>query len=145
MFACGRPNRVLLGVGCHRPNSFGRPDVFNFGRDVSDVRRARRHFTALLGNEIDDLRARADIELVISELVTNAIRHAGGNGTLRLSTNDRDVRIEVDDGQQEIRPRSADVNEFGGRGLALVATLTRRWGVVKHGTGKTVWAEMSAT
>ncbi len=114
---------------------------FVFGDEVADVRRARDYAAHVLRDNYDGAPARADIVLVVSELVTNAIRHAGGHGALRLVVGLDNVRIEVDDHQTRLRPRSTDVNLRGGRGLALVAAVSARWGVVTRHDGKTVWAE----
>ncbi|XRQ09258.1 SpoIIE family protein phosphatase, partial [Actinomadura welshii] len=67
-------------------------------------------------------------ELIVSELVTNAVRHAGGPVRLRL-IRDRSLICEVSDGSETApRPRRARVFDEGGRGLLLVAQLTQRWG-----------------
>ena len=119
---------------------------FVFGDEVADVGRARDYAAHVLRDTPHGAPARADIVLVVSELVTNAIRHAGGHGALRLVVGLDDVRIEVDDHQTRLRPGSTDVNSKGGRGLALVAAMSARWGVVTRPDGKTVWAEcLSAT
>ena len=80
-------------------------------------------------------------ELVVSELVTNAIRHAEPPIQLRL-IHDTSLICEVSDGANTAphlrRARSFDE---GGRGLLLVAQLTDRWGTRQTGTGKTIWAE----
>ncbi|WP_065966776.1 SpoIIE family protein phosphatase [Streptomyces sparsogenes] len=80
-------------------------------------------------------------ELVVSELVTNAIRHAEGPITLRL-IHDRSLICEVSDGSNTApHLRRARVFDEGGRGLLLVAQLSRRWGSRHSATGKTIWAE----
>ncbi|MFJ3305903.1 SpoIIE family protein phosphatase [Streptomyces sp. NPDC086549] len=82
-------------------------------------------------------------ELVASELVTNAIRHATGPVRLRL-LRDRALICEVSDGSATSprmrRPRSEDE---GGRGLFLVARLTERWGTRYTTDGKIIWTEQS--
>ncbi|HEY5874406.1 MAG TPA: ATP-binding protein [Ilumatobacteraceae bacterium] len=118
-----------------------RLDRFVFGDDVADVGRARDYAEHVLRHTPHGAPARAEIVLVVSELVTNAIRHAGGHGALRLVVGLDGVRIQVDDHQPRLRPRSTDVNQNGGRGLALVAAISARWGVVTRHDGKTVWAE----
>ncbi|NYI06905.1 SpoIIE family protein phosphatase [Allostreptomyces psammosilenae] len=80
-------------------------------------------------------------ELVVSELVTNAIRHAGGPIELRL-IHDHTLICEVSDGSSSApHLRRARVYDEGGRGLMLVAQLTGRWGSRQTPTGKTIWAE----
>jgi PAS domain S-box-containing protein len=81
--------------------------------------------------------------LVVSELVTNAIRHAESPIQLRL-IRDRTLICEVSDGSSTAphlcRARALDE---GGRGLLLVSQLTERWGTRQTQHGKTIWAEQS--
>ncbi len=80
-------------------------------------------------------------ELIVSELVTNAIRHGRAPIRLRL-IKDRSLICEVADGSDTAphlrRARSFDE---GGRGLFLVAQLSSRWGSRHTGEGKIIWAE----
>lgn len=80
-------------------------------------------------------------ELVVSELVTNAIRYGQPPIQLRL-IHDRSLICEVSDGSSTApHLRRARIFDEGGRGLLLVAQLTQRWGT-RHGPhGKTIWAE----
>ncbi|MFG2592335.1 SpoIIE family protein phosphatase [Streptomyces sp. NPDC048438] len=80
-------------------------------------------------------------ELVVSELVTNAIRYASGPIRLRL-IREPNLVCEVSDGSSTApHLRRARVFDEGGRGLFLVAQLTQRWGTRYTATGKTIWAE----
>ncbi|MFJ8884839.1 SpoIIE family protein phosphatase [Streptomyces sp. NPDC102402] len=80
-------------------------------------------------------------ELVVSELVTNAIRYGGDPIRLRLIL-DAALICEVVDGSSTApHLRRARIYDEGGRGLLLVASLTERWGTRYSGTGKTIWAE----
>ncbi|MGR3932808.1 SpoIIE family protein phosphatase [Streptomyces sp. BRA346] len=80
-------------------------------------------------------------ELVVSELVTNAIRHAEGPIQLRL-IRDRTLICEVSDASSTApHMRRARLSDEGGRGLLLVAQLTQRWGTRHTHTGKTIWCE----
>ncbi|MFI0815255.1 SpoIIE family protein phosphatase [Streptomyces sp. NPDC021098] len=80
-------------------------------------------------------------ELVVSELVTNAIRHAEGPIQLRL-IRDRTLICEVSDASSTSpHMRRARLSDEGGRGLLLVAQLTQRWGTRHTHTGKTIWCE----
>ncbi|MFE2487681.1 SpoIIE family protein phosphatase [Streptomyces mirabilis] len=82
-------------------------------------------------------------ELVVSELVTNAIRYATGPIQLRLIREDALI-CEISDGSSTSpHLRRARLNDEGGRGLFLVAELTHRWGTRYTPTGKTIWAEQS--
>ncbi|MFJ3308927.1 SpoIIE family protein phosphatase [Streptomyces sp. NPDC086549] len=80
-------------------------------------------------------------ELVVSELVTNAIRYGVPPIQLRL-IRDRALICEVSDGSSTSpHLRRAHAFDEGGRGLLLVAQLTQRWGSRQTGSGKTIWAE----
>ncbi|MEV0534138.1 SpoIIE family protein phosphatase [Kitasatospora sp. NPDC050463] len=80
-------------------------------------------------------------ELVLSELVTNAIRYAGGPVQVRLIRAER-LTCEVSDpSATQPRMRRARLTDEGGRGLYLVAQLTGRWGSRYTRNGKTIWAE----
>ena len=85
----------------------------------------------------------SDLALVVTELVANAVRHAGTDITVRLSRLGDGVRVEVTDGStRPLRPRSATMADEGGRGLLLVDALSSRYGVEAERTGKLVWAEL---
>ncbi|KLL12931.1 SpoIIE family protein phosphatase [Protofrankia coriariae] len=80
-------------------------------------------------------------ELVVSELVTNAIRYATEPIRLRL-IRDRTLICEVSDGSSTSpRLRHSRTTDEGGRGLFLVAQFTQRWGARYTPRGKTIWAE----
>ncbi|MFI1393006.1 SpoIIE family protein phosphatase [Streptomyces griseoaurantiacus] len=80
-------------------------------------------------------------ELVVSELVTNAIRHATGPIQLRL-IKDLTLICEVSDGSSTSPYlRRARLYDEGGRGLLMVAELTERWGTRHTRSGKIIWAE----
>jgi PAS domain S-box-containing protein len=85
------------------------------------------------------------MELVVSELVTNAIRYATGPIRLRL-IRERTLVCEVFDGGATAphlrHPRATDE---GGRGLLLVSQVSRRWGTRFLAEGKVIWAEQSLT
>ncbi|MFF9808152.1 sodium/proline symporter PutP [Streptomyces coeruleorubidus] len=80
-------------------------------------------------------------ELIVSELVTNAIRHATGPVRLRL-IRDRSLMCEVSDASSTSpRLRHARTTDEGGRGLLIVAQLAQRWGTRYTTTGKIIWTE----
>ncbi|MGP4102937.1 ATP-binding protein [Nonomuraea sp. KM90] len=84
-------------------------------------------------------------DLLVSELVTNAVQHAGGPVRLRLSAADGVLRCEVGDGGPGLpRPRPATPDDEGSRGLALVAALASAWGSTRTRRGKVVWFELPA-
>ncbi|NUU26077.1 MAG: SpoIIE family protein phosphatase [Streptomycetaceae bacterium] len=80
-------------------------------------------------------------ELVVSELVTNAVRYGGAPITLRLICGDVLVCEVSDPSNTQPRLRRAHTTDEGGRGLFLVAQLTKRWGSRYQQSGKTIWAE----
>jgi DNA-binding NarL/FixJ family response regulator len=114
-----------------------------FEQDAQSPRAARRFVTqALTGWDDGDLTD--TVTLLVSELVTNAVIHAGSEVEVMVRLTATAARIEVTDASAEsIAPREAGANETSGRGLALVGTLARRWGVrPAPGGGKTVWFEV---
>ncbi|MEH0573206.1 SpoIIE family protein phosphatase [Streptomyces sp. B21-108] len=82
-------------------------------------------------------------ELVVSELVTNALRYAGGPIGLRLIREKVLVCEVTDPSNTQPRLRRARTTDEGGRGLFLVAQLTSRWGSRYGEHGKTIWAEQA--
>lgn len=86
-----------------------------------------------------------DIALVVTELVANAVRHAGTDIEISITHITRGVRLEVKDGSRRpLRQRTALTSDEGGRGLLLVDALSNRYGVVGEPDGKRVWVEMVA-
>ncbi|MFF7449391.1 MULTISPECIES: SpoIIE family protein phosphatase [unclassified Streptomyces] len=81
-------------------------------------------------------------ELLVSEVVGNAVRFAGRPITLRLLRTDV-LRCEVEDDSTVVpRMRHARLSDEGGRGLFLVDQLAQRWGATRVSTGKVVWFEL---
>ncbi|WP_416980884.1 SpoIIE family protein phosphatase [Streptomyces sp. T028] len=109
-------------------------------RDPAAVSHFRAAVTEQLASwSLDELAFTT--ELVASELVTNAIRHATGPVQLRL-LRDRALICEVSDGSSTSpRLRRARTEDEGGRGLFLVAQLTERWGTRYTTDGKIIWTE----
>ncbi|MFE2284123.1 SpoIIE family protein phosphatase [Streptomyces sp. NPDC059443] len=98
---------------------------------------ARRALTRWGLEELQD-----SLELLVSEVVTNAVRYAERPVTLRLLKTDV-LRCEVgDDSPQLPRQRRARDDDEGGRGLFLVNRMARRWGATRLSSGKVVWFEL---
>jgi anti-sigma regulatory factor (Ser/Thr protein kinase) len=110
--------------------------------DPAIVASARRQVAERLANwGLHD--AAFTTELVVSELVTNAIRHAQSPIQLRL-IRDRTLICEVSDGSSTApHLRRARAFDEGGRGLLLVSRLALRWGTRQTPHGKTIWAEQA--
>ncbi|MFD9289064.1 SpoIIE family protein phosphatase [Streptomyces sp. NPDC060030] len=109
--------------------------------DAAPGRARRLARRALSRWGLDDLSD--EVELLVSEVVTNAVRYAERPVTLRLLRTDI-LRCEVgDDAPQLPRQRRARETDEGGRGLFLVNRLARRWGATRLSTGKVVWFEMA--
>jgi hypothetical protein len=86
-----------------------------------------------------------DAHLVVSELVTNAMIHAGTDIDLTLSEHRRSVRIAVRDHNHDLPVEQHGRSDEHGRGLAIVAELSTAWGVLPHADGgKVVWAVFDA-
>ncbi|MEB8343416.1 ATP-binding protein [Streptomyces endophyticus] len=84
-----------------------------------------------------------EARLIVSELVTNAIKHGSGAVKLRVQYGSHQVRIEVTDGSRApARRRRAGTNDVSGRGLFLVACLSQRWGTTHD--GRTTYAVVPA-
>ncbi|WP_435972648.1 ATP-binding SpoIIE family protein phosphatase [Streptomyces sp. Qhu_M48] len=82
-------------------------------------------------------------ELVVSELVGNALRYGNGPGELRLLRGERLVVEVSDTGPDLPQIQHAELSDEGGRGLQLINMLCRRWGSCRTATGKVVWAEQN--
>ncbi|WUW53883.1 SpoIIE family protein phosphatase [Streptomyces sp. NBC_01456] len=115
---------------------------WNLAPEARSVARARE----LARDQLTDwgLQGLVDTtELLVSELVTNALRHGHGEIRLRLLL-DRTLVCEVWDADlaQPRRRRARDTDE-GGRGLQLVGLLSEGWGSRRTPRGKTVWFELA--
>ncbi len=103
-----------------------------------------RHFieSALQGQPVPVQNV---VTLLVSELATNAVRHAGSYFTVCVEVADGVVRVEVTDpsGAMPVR-RSPAPTDVGGRGLHIVDRLADEWGVVPASpVGKTVWFKVA--
>ncbi len=107
----------------------------------------RRLVSDLLAADADDV-AVCDAALVLSELLSNALRHAGPlpGGKLRVAwtLDASSIRVSVRDGGADTRPELGRPTQatIGGRGLRIVEKLSRRWGASSDEEGTTVWARV---
>jgi len=107
---------------------------------VSDVRRRVR--AVLAGWDAGSVEA--ELLLLLTELTSNVVRHAGTPFDVTLVWDGSRVRCEVADGDPTApRLRDPAPDDPGGRGLHLVSELADRWGVREAESGKTVWFELT--
>lgn len=104
-------------------------------RFVRDVLRSRR----ICDRVVDT------VELLTSEVVTNAIVHARSGPQLAVRVDDAVVRVAVRDGSKEMPVRRrGHVDDLSGRGVVIVDELASAWGVEREcGGGKRVWFEVA--
>ncbi|MDE3719869.1 ATP-binding protein [Nocardiopsis sp. N85] len=113
---------------------------------------AAREISAVLLREWDMTHLSPDVAVVVSELVTNAVRHGGpllpigaGEAGIQLSlmrSGSEFICAVRDGGDRLPLRRRADATMEGGRGLALVSAFAREWGVIPTPPGgKFVWAQ----
>lgn len=117
---------------------------------AASVAVARQRLTADLSAAGVVHAAVGDAALVVSELLSNAIRHArplpGASLQVAWAVDDESVEVAVSDGGAPTRPHPghASVSSLGGRGLDIVEYLARTWGVRTDPAGLTVWAILAA-
>ncbi|MER6157670.1 SpoIIE family protein phosphatase [Streptomyces sp. NPDC001868] len=135
------PDDVALLLARTRALGTGQVATWELEAEPAAVASARASVTRQLDDwGLEELEFTA--ELVVSELVTNAIRYGRPPVRLRL-IHDRTLLCEVSDsGGTTPHLRRARVYDEGGRGLLLVAQLAQHWGTRRSRRGKTVWAEL---
>ncbi|MGK5531720.1 ATP-binding protein [Streptomyces sp. URMC 129] len=84
-----------------------------------------------------------DVVLVVSELVSNALRHGHGAPVLRMAGTPLRVRVEVTDDSPAPPVRRESGPAGGGLGLRMIDRLAADWGTSPLATGKIVWCEMA--
>jgi serine/threonine-protein kinase RsbW len=110
-----------------------------FPNDPQSVPAARRFAMGFLsGASADTLEA---VELMVSELATNCVRHTDSGFELTIARTGHDIRVEATDGAGgQPTMRSPQPTEPSGRGLKIIDMLSQAWGVEHHSAkGKTVW------
>lgn len=116
----------------------------DFAAEPTSVREARLFVCGLLrAHGLADVAA--DAELVVSELATNAVTHAGTPFIVTLDRDGSRLLVAVQDGTSD-RPVlvTAEVTEARGRGLAIVDALSHDWGSDERpATAKSVWASFA--
>ena len=115
------------------------------GREAESVADARSWLSSFLRDQHVAQSASGDAVLVISELVTNALRHGLGEIVARTALTDGGVLyLSVTDSGEELPElQPVDPSRIGGVGLHIVERLSSEWGISPFPGGKTVWATMS--
>ncbi|MGW7168239.1 ATP-binding protein [Streptomyces sp. NPDC054884] len=132
----------MPGYEAHGP---GFRCVLPFEADPAEVRLLRRAAVAQL-EQWGAASVVEETELLVTELVTNVIKHVGGgvSATLVLEWRCERLRVEVHDKSRILpAPVQARCDEECGRGLHLLAALTADWGAVLTAVGKSVWCEIA--
>jgi anti-sigma regulatory factor (Ser/Thr protein kinase) len=115
---------------------------------IGSPAQARRFCASSLGRTLGGTSQALDLiddaKMIVSELITNAINAHCRGAELTLIVNDDVVRIEVqDDAPGTPRRQVAAPDDERGRGLNIVAALSRDWGFEQSPGGKRVWAELT--
>jgi hypothetical protein len=129
---------------CHLHTSVIDGATARFAAGADSPLAARRFVSSVLARRPYEGRVNVgDAKLVVSELATNAVVHAGTPFTVSVSYDGSTARISVRD-WSATQPvvRSGALNALSGRGLHLVATIGADWGVDEDRDGKTVWVEL---
>jgi anti-sigma regulatory factor (Ser/Thr protein kinase) len=112
---------------------------------TAKVLRGVRRFAREAIGEAPDPSFLAEVDVVVSELATNAIVHARTPFRVSISSTPKSVKIAVRDASFDPpRDRRHQADRGGGRGVGLVATFAKAWGTEPEPDGKTVWAELAA-
>jgi anti-sigma regulatory factor (Ser/Thr protein kinase)/anti-anti-sigma regulatory factor len=127
-------------------------DGWRFGVDPHAPGRARSRVRDLCRRWGLEGETREAAEIVITELVTNAVEHALSPSVVEVQRHGDAFRMAVrdyDHGSGHDVPEALSwhappASSPRGRGLAMVAAVSRAWGVLRHPDGKTIWAEMAA-
>jgi anti-sigma regulatory factor (Ser/Thr protein kinase) len=111
--------------------------------DPTSAREARAFVRMALHERVSAANLQ-DALLLASEMVSNVIRHAGTPLTLSLEIHRGYLRMTVTDGALPFESAAAgDSGEReSGRGMGIIASLSRRWGIGATPIGKSIWAEL---
>ena len=115
-----------------------------YKRHAASVGEARSWIDAFLSECTNGDTVHDDAQLVVSELVTNALMHGDGSLVLRASITGETVQISVTDSGDELpEVLPLDPTRIGGLGLIVVDRIASEWGVSPFPGGKTVWAALT--
>lgn len=124
------------------PGRVALSDLTSFPVDPTSPRKARHCVTEVLQNW--DMECCVDeAAMIVTELSTNAIRHAGSPFTVHVVRNDKRLRISVSDESSAAPvPQEVSIGSESGRGLKLVGEMSADWGYSPLPVGKLVWSEL---
>jgi anti-sigma regulatory factor (Ser/Thr protein kinase) len=126
------------------PNRSSSRSMVVYERQAVSVGEARSWIEAFLAERAVRDTVRDDAQLVVSELVTNALMHGDGALMLRASITGAAVQVSVTDSGNELpEVLPIDPTRIGGLGLIVVDRIASDWGVASFPGGKTVWASLS--
>lgn len=139
----GRPPRDDVALLLARTRAVKPENIssWQFPAELASVAQARTAAARKLTEwQLEDLVFTT--ELVVSELITNAVRYAGGPVSLRLIRDQVLICEVTDPSNTQPRLQKAATTDEGGRGLFIVAQCTSRWGCRYGRSGKTIWTEL---
>jgi anti-sigma regulatory factor (Ser/Thr protein kinase) len=116
--------------------------ISRFALPVENTGEARHLVRSKLGDASAETLEIA--ELLVSELISNALLHGHGNPTLVAEVNGDRLHVEVLDSESTLTlaPLPLDPSRERGRGLAIVEALATAWGVERRLSGKAVWFDL---
>lgn len=124
------------------------PSTIRFGihPSTAGIGPARDRLRQALQACIAPVELVGDAELVLTELVTNAIQHATPPIDVELRMEDECLTVEVSDHSPGMPPclQPPDMGRIGGWGLAILASVTEAWGFTSHQEHKVVWARLAS-
>jgi PAS domain S-box-containing protein len=143
----GQPQDDMALVAVQVPADLVRAAQVDVGGGPEAIRLARQALVEFLGDAVDSTRL-YDLQLLVSEVVTNAVRHGGARQgehvDLRMALRQDQIRLEVRDpgpGFHDITPELPKTDRGGGYGLYLVDLYADEWGV-SGAEGTCVWFEV---
>jgi len=121
--------------------------IHHLDSEPASVPAARRLACDFAADYLDDRQFKA-FELVVTEVVSNAVRHGGAPGDqIRMAMTPKDgfMCVQVTDAGPGLvpKPGALEADDEGGFGLFIVEHLTRRWGVTRENSETRVWFELN--
>jgi anti-sigma regulatory factor (Ser/Thr protein kinase) len=139
----GRADPLVLTGSCSANWAWSRMPIhkLELPADVASCSLARRFVQEALTQATEELRT--DALLLVSEVVANAVLHAGGPLCVEVLQKGTAYRIEVSDGSPRLpTEKGYRTDDATGRGMQLLDCLAATWGCKRTGTGKLVWFDL---